>query len=40
MLGDSAEDNQNELSNGHAQQEGVQWGYCLAFWIRSKSRPI
>jgi hypothetical protein len=25
MPGDSAGNNQNELGNGHAQQEGVQW---------------
>lgn len=29
MPGDSAGDNQNELGNGHAQQEGVQWAIAL-----------
>jgi hypothetical protein len=40
MPGDSAADNQNELGNGHAQQEASS-GLCLAFWIRwmDKDRP-
>jgi len=29
MPGDSAGNNQNELGNGHAQQEGVQWAIAL-----------
>src|SRR4051812_6714117 len=29
MPGDSAGDNQDELGNGHAQQEGVQWAIAL-----------
>ena len=29
MPGDSAGDNQNELGNGFAQQEGVQWAIAL-----------
>ena len=29
MPGDGAGDNQNELGNGHAQQEGVQWAIAL-----------
>ena len=29
MPGDSAGNNQNELGNGHSQQEGVQWAIAL-----------